>query len=295
MPLTKLKPKQLHSLWNFDAIGTQWSVETINPLDASLRQQIKSRIDAFDAIYSRFRDGSLVNRIASHAGIYEFPDDTKDLLELYRKLYDVTNGAVTPLIGNVLSALGYDKDYSLQQREVQPVTPWDSAMSWQGSTVTTTQPVLLDFGAAGKGYLVDIVGAILESNDVEEYVIDASGDIRHRGGTLQTIGLENPYDVTSVIGAVSLQNKSLCASATNRRHWGEGLHHVIDARTGVPTQSVVATWAMADSTAIADGLATALFFVGEDRLTDFSPFDFLRLFADGHVEHSTTFMGELYI
>ena len=38
------------------------------------------------------------------------------------------------------------------------------------------QAAMLDFGAAGKGYLVDIVGQVLENHGIKNYVIDAGGD-----------------------------------------------------------------------------------------------------------------------
>ncbi len=59
---------------------------------------------------------------------------------------------------------------------------------------------------------------------------------------------------------------ALCASATNRRAWGDGLHHVLDARTGVPVRSVVATWAVGADAMRADAIATALFFEGGPEL-----------------------------
>ena len=43
------------------------------------------------------------------------------------------------------------------------------------------------------------------------------------------------------------------SSATNRRAWGNGLHHVIDATTGLPTRNVIATWAIAETALEADG------------------------------------------
>ena len=35
---------------------------------------------------------------------------------------------------------------------------------------------------------------------------------------------------------------AIAASAANRRAWGDGLHHVLDAVTGEPVRGVVATW-----------------------------------------------------
>jgi thiamine biosynthesis lipoprotein len=182
----------------------------------------------------------------------------------------------------------------LRLKKPEDVPRWDDVMTWDGTKVTTTQPILLDFGAVGKGYLVDLVAELLEQRGVGEYVIDASGDIRHHGGNEQIIGLENPMDPSLAIGTAKLQNASLCASATNRRKWGNGLHHVIDGRTGKPTDDVIATWVVADTTAAADGLATALFFVGAERLKDWK-FQYVRLHSDGKIEHSHDFVGELFI
>jgi FAD:protein FMN transferase len=92
----------------------------------------------------------------------------------------------------------------------------------------------------------------------------------------------------------NLRDRALCASAVNRRAWRDGLHHVLDARTGVPVRDVVATWVVADEAVTADGLATALFFSGADQLADVSRFEYVRMLADGSAEISPNFDGELF-
>ncbi len=285
------KPK---ANWQFEAIGTNWAIETPDELSFAIKETITKRIDTFDRTYSRFRDDSLVSRIAAKAGTYEFPTDVVGLIALYKKLYAATDGAMSPLIGDSLSALGYDKKYSLRKSEAKKVPKWDNVMQWHGRNVTTNQSVELDFGAAGKGYLVDIVADILRDYSINRFVIDASGDIRVSGDEMQTIGLENPSDSTTVIGTLTIQNASLCASATNRRQWGDGLHHVIDGRTGKPTNDIVATWVVAATAALADGVATGLFFAPAEQLAQVGQFQFVRLHANGYVEYSPDIMGELY-
>ncbi len=281
-------------MWQFEAIGTKWSIETPNDLSQDTRAAIEELIENFDKTYSRFREDSLITKISRHAGTYTFPDDAAELIGLYRRLYRATDGAMSPLIGASLSNLGYDKDYSLQMKESVHVPRWESSLDWNGTTVTAHQPVLLDFGAVGKGYLVDLIAIELESQGVRTYTIDASGDIRHRGNEYQTVGLENPHDESRVIGIMSIKNQSLCASSTNRRRWGKHLHHVIDGRTGMPTNDILSTWVISSSTAMADGLATALFFVGPEKLEDWD-FQYVRLHTNGKIEHSEGFVGELFI
>lgn len=277
---------------NFEAIGTPWSIETPHKLSETLQQAIHDRINEFDHTYSRFRSDSLVSQLRT-LGTYTFPEDAAPLLEFYRDLYDTTEGSVTPLIGETLERIGYDASYSLKGKPKPPIPlKWDRAMTWTGTKVVVHTPIVLDMGAAGKGYLIDIVAELLEQEGIKNYTIDASGDIRHRGKTGQRVGLENPHDTLSVIGVAELNNASLCASASNRRKWGDW-HHIIDAHTGKPVSHVVATWVIADSTMIADGLATALFFVPPGLLKKWK-FQSIRLFGDGRIEKTENFVGELY-
>ena len=73
------------------------------------------------------------------------------------------------------------------------------------------------------------------------------------------------------------------------------MHHVFDPYLASPTRDVTATWAMTDSTMVADGLATALFFVDGEQLSKNWDFRYVRLMTDGKLSHSHEFMGELFI
>jgi thiamine biosynthesis lipoprotein len=284
----------LRHRYRFEAFGTQWSIDTADELSSTLKENIAARIEAFDKVYSRFRTDSLVTSIAEKAGTYMFPEDARTLFNFYRYLYTTTEGKVTPLIGDALSRAGYDANYSFQTRPQQSVVRWDEVMQWNGTELTTTQPVLLDVGAAGKGYAVDIIGAILNTYSIQDYVIDASGDLRHRGTSENKVGLEHPLDSTKVIGVVDVVNKSLCASASNRRSWGEGMHHIFDPDTVKPVQDVIATWVLADEAMVADGIATALFFSDPSAMEETYEYEYVRVFADGTVSYSPYFEGKLF-
>jgi FAD:protein FMN transferase len=278
----------------FDAIGAPWQIDTPDPLPSYIVSEIEARIDDFDRTYSRFRDDSLVRKIASKPGSYAFPKDAAKLFNFYGDLYRATDGAVSPLVGRALERLGYDSAYSLRASEYPIAVPrWDEAFSFSKNEFTATRPVLIDVGAAGKGYLVDLVSEILKRNGVVDFVVDASGDMVHAGPEVLRVGLEHPLDTTKAIGIIELQNASLCASATNRRAWGN-VHHVIDVTTGLPTRSVIATWVVAATALEADGLATALFFTEGERLQETFDFDWVRMFADGRVQRSAHLNGELF-
>jgi thiamine biosynthesis lipoprotein len=290
--------------FSFEAIGTHWEIETYQPLSCGLQQQILDRIEAFDTTYSRFRSDSLVARIAAatDGGCFDFPDDSVALFDLYERLYTATAGAVDPLVGRDLELLGYDRTYSLTPASERVRAKefdrgkanWSKDVIRNGTSLVTQRPLTIDVGAVGKGYLVDIVSEILREAGFTQFVVDGSGDLRHSGESILRVGLEHPFDSRLAIGIANLQDRALCASAVNKRAWGDGLHHVLDARTGVPVRDVVATWVVADDAAIADGLATALFFTKAEHLVKVFQFSYVRMFADGRAEISQNFDGEIF-
>lgn len=279
----------------FEAIGTRWRIDSAVPIEPGLAQEILDRIGEFDRVWSRFRSDSVVAEIARAAGRYDLGGDAPPLFALYRRLADATDGAVSPFVGAALDHLGYDAAYSLRERdEPRSGAPdWADTARLEGTVLSTSRPVTIDVGAAGKGYLVDLVADLLAAAGHTGYTVDASGDIAHLGTPIR-VALEHPYDPSRAIGVVTLTDGALCASATNRRAWGDGLHHVVDGRTGIPVEEVVATWALAADTATADGVATALFFTPPAVLATLFDAEGVRVFTDGRIERSPGFTGELF-
>ncbi|PBC39676.1 hypothetical protein CJ179_35605 [Rhodococcus sp. ACS1] len=280
-------------------MGTDWEADTEQPLPEKVRGRICSVTEDFDHVWSRFRAYSPVTRIAraEGGGRFEFPARDLAPFELYDRLVVATDGAVDPLIGRDLELLGYDARYSLVPDTAALVhrrrDRWLSDIHRDGTTIASDRPTVIDVGAAGKGYLVDLVSQTLNEEGIDRFFVDASGDMRHRGAAAVRVGLEHPRAPGRVIGTVNLRDGSLCASATTRRAWGAGLHHVLDGRTR-PVADVVATWVLAADAATADGLATALFVSEPASLRSFE-FSWVRILADGRVQWSDNFDGDLLI
>ena len=278
--------------YNFEAIGTLWSIETDQPLTKADRAGMRRLIDDFDKTYSRFRADSTVTRAYKHApGSFVFPENIRALYDIYQKLERVTDGAVNPLVGKSLEHWGYDAQYRLRPATtpVQTVVPFADTVTLKDTTLIYVQPALLDIGAIGKGLLVDMVSEYVASS-TGEYVVEAGGDMRIATRAPYVVGLENPNDLSQVIGTLEFTGKSICASSPNRRTWGKGLHHIIDARTGKPAQTdIIATWAIADTAMMADALSTALFFTTPEELQQvFGDFTYVVMKQNFEVVHNMT-------
>jgi thiamine biosynthesis lipoprotein len=284
--------------FNFEGIGTKWQIDIYKQLSETEEQKIlsliKNRVEVFDKAYSRFRDDSIVTKMSKEAGTFLLPEDAKMMFRLYYDLYKLTDGFFTPLVGNLLSEAGYDAKYSLKEKKINKVPQWEEIIFYEFPNIQVKKPVILDFGAGGKGYLVDLVGNVLEKNNIFEYCINAGGDILYKGKKLIRIGLENPENTDQVIGIYTLQNGSICGSAGNRRAWGN-FTHIMNPKTLTSQKNILAVWVIAKTAFLADSLATCLFFVPAKKLLGHYEFEYVLIRNDFSVEKSEDFSGELFL
>ena len=168
MPYTTAFPK---------ALGTGLLISTPHPITAELRGEMERFIDEYEHALSRFRADSLVAHIgnAEHGGHFDFPDWAGPLFDLYDALHAATRGAIDPCVGEDLIRLGYDPALSftveadagerLGALHGRAVLGRDVVRS-SGTTLVTRSPVHVDFGACGKGYLVDSLGGLLTDSEL---------------------------------------------------------------------------------------------------------------------------------
>lgn len=284
----------------FEAIGTHWTIKIYNQISDSQESDIfasvRQRIDTYDKHYSRFRPDSLIAQMAREPGIYTLPEDAKPLFDTYEKIYKCTHGLVTPLIGNALSDAGYDASYSLETKEMSSPPAWEDALDYAFPKLVIKQPVLIDVGAAGKGYLIDIVADLLKEQGLTAFMINAGGDIVHVDGEEHDmrVGLEHPLDTSSVIGIAEIENESICGSAGNRRKWGR-FHHILNPHTLTSPDHILGVWVVANTGLVADALTTCLFFVEPEVMESVFSFDYIIYYTDQRVRTSPHFRGELLV
>ena len=291
------------------ALGTGIIISSSVPISQRVQKRIRAFIDDYERTLSRFRADSLVSRMAcaEHGGDFEFPAWAQPLFVLYDEFYAATHGAFDACVGADLLALGYDNSVQFipksaasasddsnswaNYRRALPITWADISQDGGSATLHTNQPVQLDFGAAGKGYFVDLVTQILkeelggDSHADFDFLVNAGGDMRacfSEENNQIKVALENPFDTTQAVAVASIASGALCASSAARRRWkvkdASGFEsnliatHLINALDGIPACDLCASWAYVPSktcdfpTAYADALATALFVSQESDL-----------------------------
>lgn len=281
-------------------MGTHWIVTLWDPLDdiafERIRHDVIAMTHAFDETFSRFKPTSVVRTLTKQLGVVSVPRDLVAMLRLYERLNVLSNGACNPLVGFTLSDLGYDEQYSLRPKEqIRSVPQFREAVRIvDDEHLDMRQSTLIDLGALGKGYFVDKLSEYLKRIGIRRFLVDGSGDVFYRtDGEPIRVGLEHPGDTSKVIGVVTMQTGAMCSSAGSRRKWGS-YHHTIDPRTITSPTDIIATWVMADTASLADGLATCVFLTDPDIYAKEFRYDYCVLNSAYRVKRSKGFSAELF-
>jgi thiamine biosynthesis lipoprotein len=110
-------------------------------------------------------------------------------------------------------------------------------------TVTREPGLRLDAGGIGKGLAADLVAEYLSGFGPEAFTVNCLGDIRS-GGISRTVEITSPFDPARVIASIPLADAALATSGTTKRSWtrddGTTAHHLIDPRSGRPSETALA-------------------------------------------------------
>ena len=306
--------EQLPYVYAFpDALGTGLLVHTESVLDDEIRDRIGSFIHEYEVVLSRFRDDSIVGRMrtAAHGGTFDFPDWASGLFGLYDRLFAATDGATDPCVGEDLIRLGYDESYSFAATPdaaehagaIHGRAVWSADVERHGTTLIAHSPVALDFGACGKGYLVDLLAGMLGDGAGHpqpiQYVIDAGGDLLVHTDEPITIALEDPADPANAIDGLPVDDVAatwVAVTPPSSAITTKTSTHASNASTTAnrDTDDSSNTVAAHVPVTLADGLATALFTTPATQLRAHFPFECAILNANRTAAQSPNFPGGFF-
>lgn len=134
-----------------------------------------------------------------------------------------------------------------------------------GRPVATGDCSTIDLNAFAKGWIVDRALELGWARGVaSSIVVNAGGDLAHRGEPAIRVGVENPlrpYDNEPPITTIELRDAGMATSGRARRGYrigGRWYSHVIDPRSGRTVDDVASVSVVAGSAGTADAMATSL-------------------------------------
>lgn len=131
----------------------------------------------------------------------------------------------------------------------------------------------ISFGASAKGCAANCAIDAMRDAGIESGIVSLGGNVQTLGlkpdGTNWTVAVEDPNDVGSYLGTLSVGESAIVTSGSYQRFFtdddGTVYHHLIDPSTGRPANNgLLSVTVVCDDGTLADCLSTAMFVLGED-------------------------------
>lgn len=242
---------------------------------ADAAADLDALLDRVDRLASRFRaDSSLSHANAKPGRPVPIPRMLADLVKAALDTAAYTAGAVDPTVGLAMHRIGYDRDIAEVPAHGPAIALCPASRTWrdvrlhhEAGLLTVPSGTTLDLGATAKAYTADHAARTLHRRYGTGVLVELGGDIATAG--ISPTGW--PVHVAEHEGGpgqiVVLTHGGLATSTTTVRRWRRGgtqVHHIVDPRTGAPTDGPWRTASVHAQSALAANCAsTAALVLGE--------------------------------
>lgn len=271
-----------------ETMGTSWSVVISRPIEESeeeLTQRIQTELDRINKVMSTYDPQSELSvfNLSVSENWQEQSSELVNLIAEARKITAATHGSFDITVGPLVNLWGFGPQAEPEQ--VPSDGELEAALALVGSDrllmgknpaslKKTSAKVYVDLSSIAKGYGVDQIAELLEKQNISDYLVEVGGELRGKGQSPRRetwrIGIERPaVGVRAVEQTLALGEGALATSGDYRNYYerkGVRYSHTIDARTGRPVSHKLASVSVYHaSAALADGWATALMVLGEEK------------------------------
>ena len=221
-----------------------------------------------EIILTRFDSASALGQLNTAGSLRDVPAALMTVAKAAVRIHGMTHGAFDPTILTLLEVLeqGAGKGVDPQDiAEASALTGMSHLDISDKGLRFTREGMKMSLDGIAKGFIADEGARTLQAAGIDNFLINAGGDIVARGskgGIPWRVAVENPekYQGKTAYPAIrTLTNQAMATSGSYEKFLDEkkSLNHILDPATGrcttLPSASVVAPTAME-----ADALATAL-------------------------------------
>lgn len=256
---------------------------------------------------------SEINLINRNAGInpVKVNDETFQILkraqgysEKFNGLFDVTIGAISDRWGfsdNNRKEITVPSDSEITA--LLPLVNYKMLILNDHDTTAFLQKkgMEIDLGGIAKGYAIDRGVAVLKQNGIQQFFLNAGGDIytsgKKDGIQKWRVGIKDPRHLDSLIATFKLSDYAVATSGDYERFViidGKRYHHILDPRSGFPSTKCQSVSILAPTAEEADAIATYVFVLGYAHLKDNPRFNlpYFIVDGDGDLHYSPTLVTQ---
>ncbi|MBP3333356.1 MAG: FAD:protein FMN transferase [Clostridia bacterium] len=314
---TPLHPISKTSFDWFDTVTTVSAYMSQKEFD-KMWETLSERLDYYHKLFDIYNEYSGMNNLCSvnkNAGKSALTVDRElvDFISYALEIYEITDKKVNIAMGSLLrvwheyreAGIGDPENASLPSEALleEKAAKCDiSAVKLDREKCEiyiSDEEVSLDVGALAKGYAVEKAAAELKALGYSGIIISAGGNICTVGskpsGEKWAVGISDPNGGSSYPAIAEISDASLVTSGSYQRYYTVGTeryHHIIDPETYMPANYFVSVTVMADSSALADAMSTALFISDLEsgkKMCEELGIEAFWIYADGKTEMTDGF------
>jgi len=273
-----LQGRTMGTTYNIKVVATIEQVETLKlqqKIDAVLKQ-----VNQEMSTYIPSSEISVFNQSKSTESVQVSAGFARVLKESIR-LGKLTQGKLDVTVGPLVNLWGFGPEQrpeTVPSDEVLTTTRKRiglTNLTLEGDMLSKKIPdIYVDLSTIAKGYGVDIVAELIESNGFSSYLVEIGGEMRLRGfkhtGELWAIAIEKPITSERSVQQVIIPKDNAVATSGDYRNYfevdGVRFSHIIDPDTGKPiNHNLVSVTVIHPSSMTADGLSTSLMVMGMEQ------------------------------
>jgi thiamine biosynthesis lipoprotein len=270
------------------AMACEFEVQLAAARNDGSMEHVFAALDLVEAIESQltvYRDNSEVFFINRQASVEPVSVEPRlfAMFEQAAKLHRETDGAFDITSGPLSQVWGFFRREGRVPSE-EEVAAARKLVGMQHVTLDSTsctvafrQPgVTVNFNSMGKGYALDRMAELLAEENVDDYLIHggkssvlARGDQPGHDDGGWTIGLRHPLRPTERIAEFQLRDQALSTSGSGTQFFirrGKRYGHILDPRTGQPSEGLYSATVIAPTACEADALSTAFYVMGPEKV-----------------------------
>ena len=267
-------------------MGSDFEITVVSKTQKQADRQIGiaiGEIRRIEALISSWKATSETSSINKNAGIapVKISEELFSLIQRAIQISKLTDGAFDISYASMDQLWKYDGSMTQMpskeaiKKSVAKVGYTAIVLDPKNSTVfLKNKGMKIGFGAIGKGYAADKAKKLLISNGVSGGIINASGDINSWGskpnGSSWQVAITNPLNKNKAFAMLPIKDAVVTSGnyekyvTFNSRRYS----HIIDPRTGYPSQGIISVTVFAPKAELADALATSVFVMGVETGID---------------------------
>lgn len=266
--------------WRGGVMGTSFQLEAIGTDARELDRVLGLALDELrrvEDVFTVWRDSELtrLNARAGQGPIAVSPE-LAEVLATSVECGRVTNGAFDVTYFPLRPLWDYKAEHPRlpSQAEIDAALAFVDYRRLQVDRARGTAELpagfRVDLGGIAKGYGVDRAMRVLLEQGIRNGLVQAGGDTKALGRKFEQpwqIAIKNPRHRDEVFAVLPVVNQCVQTSGDYERFFeldGKRYHHILDPRTGRPSEGCMSATVIGPEATFADGIATAMCVLGPE-------------------------------